>query len=148
MNDTFYRYAGAVAGGLMTSVLLPSLPYIALCTAFVLADVVTAYNLSRRVRRDYGEAARFAQAGKLQSRRLGRTVITLLRIYVLLLAAASVDALFPHLGRFTAMHYAAGIVLVWQGLSIVENVTSCNPSPWARRLSRYVHDKVSRHLMP
>lgn len=148
MNYTYYRSLGAFAGGLVTALVLPSLPYIALCTAFVLADVVTAYSLSRRVRARYGLHARKAQAGKLQSRRLGRSVLTLLRIYALLLAAAAIDALFPQLCRYTAMHFAAGMVLVWQGLSIVENVTSCNSAPWARWLARYVHDKIGRHLRP
>lgn len=66
LNTT--RCICAAIGGFLWSLVLPVMPYAALCTAMVAADTVTAWTLSRRVARAHPDRAA-AGAGKFQSRR-------------------------------------------------------------------------------
>lgn len=128
------------------SLLETTLPYAALCTAMVLADVVTAWSLSVRVRRQYGSRAAQFGAGKVQSRRLGQIPVTLGKIYFLLLVSTAVDALLLQGTAVSALRFSTGAVCLWQGVSVLENEASCSNASWARIARRWLMDKAARHL--
>lgn len=140
------RCIAATLGGLLWSLVLPVMPHVALCTAMVLADTFTAWTLSRRVARAHPDHA--AGAGKLQSRRLARTLATLAKIYALLLLAHAVDVVLMPPFSVSALRFCAGAVCFWQTISVLENESSCSNASWARIARRFLIDKASRHLSP
>ncbi|MDO5394350.1 MAG: hypothetical protein Q4F07_00135 [Bacteroidales bacterium] len=143
------RYLAAAIGGILWSLVLPALPYAALCTAMVCADAVTAWTLSRRVARRYGRKARNAGAGKIQSRRMARMLVTLGKIYALLILASAIDAVIMRdAGSVSALRFSAGAVCLWQTVSILENEASCSDASWARIARRWLIDKAKRHFTP
>ena len=146
ININTTRLLASTAGGILWSVAQPALPYAGLCTAMVLADTVTAWTLSRRVAARYGTEARRQGAGKIQSRRLGAMVVTLAKIYALLLLASATDhVLFPD-GEVHVLRFCTGAVCLWQAVSVLENEASCSNAVWARIARRWLIDKVTRHF--
>ena len=81
--NTIKVIASAVAG-MLAAFLAPLAPYALLCTVMVLADVVSAWQLGRRMRRKGVASA----AGRMSSRRFGRVVGTLAKCYGALAVAA------------------------------------------------------------
>lgn len=144
MSNMMMRGALATATGLIWNFVSPALPCAAICTAMVVADCVTAWRLSRRVRRRHSDAPE--SAGKFSSRRAGRVPVTLARIYCLLLLAHGIDVAILGPGDISLMRFAAGAVCFWQALSILENEASLNNAPWAAYARRWLIDKASRHF--
>ena len=136
------RTAAAAAGGWLCATAAPALPFGVVCTFMVMADVVSARRLARRLRAaapDHAPRLRFSSA------RFGRVVGTLIRIYALLILAAMVDSVIMG-GDGLLLKFAAGVVCFWQAWSILENEAAANPRPWARILRRILVDKTARHL--
>lgn len=141
------RYIAATVGALLWNFTLPVLPYAALCTAMVLADSVTAWSLSRRVARRYPASVSRAGAGKIQSRRMARTLSTLGKVYALLVLAAATDAVLEPPFDISVLKLSAGAVCFWQVISVLENESSCSDASWARIARRFLIDKARRHLL-
>lgn len=140
------RITAATLGGTATALLAPALPYAGVCTMMVVADMVTAWTLSRRVARKHPDRAARNDAGKLQSRGLGKMLVTLTRVYALLLMAMALDAVLLPEGGGRILRFCAGAVCFWQAISVLENESSCSDARWARAARRYLVDKARRHL--
>lgn len=125
-----------------TAVIRPALPAVALCTAMIAIDTFTAWRLSCRVRRRHPDAP--GQPGRLHSRRLGRALVCLGKVYVLLLVSAAIDIVLTP--ATSVLQLSAGAVTAWQAVSILENESSCTDARWPAWLKRHLADKVSRHL--
>ena len=125
-----------------TDVIRPALPAVALCTAMIAIDTFTAWRLSCRVRRKHPDAP--GQPGRLHSRRLGRALVSLGKVYVLLLVSAAIDVVLTP--ATSVLQLSAGAVTAWQAVSILENESSCTEARWPSWLKRYLADKVGRHL--
>ena len=145
LNTT--RCICAAIGGFLWSLVLPVMPYAALCTAMVAADTVTAWTLSRRVARAHPDRAA-AGAGKFQSRRLAKTLVTMAKIYALLLLAHAADVVLSPPLAVSMLRFCAGAVCFWQAVSVLENESSCSNASWARIARRFLIDKAARHLRP
>ncbi len=142
MYNTFKSIL-ALAGGWAWTVAAPAFPIAMACTSMVLADVWSARRLARRIGRAVPSAR---QQLKFSSARFGQVVSTLTRIYAVLALAAVVQAA---MGKWIPLlDFAGGVVCFWQGVSILENESSCNSHPWAKVLGRYLVSKVSRHIKP
>lgn len=126
----------------LAAVVRPALPAVALCTAMIAIDTFTAWRLSCRVRRKHPEAP--GQPGRIHSRRLGRALVSLGKVYVLLLVSAAIDVVLTP--ATSVLQLSAGAVTVWQAVSILENESSCAEARWPSWLKRYLADKVGRHL--
>ncbi len=113
-----------------------------LCTVMVLLDFLTALTLGRRLRR----AGRPVDS-RLSSRRFGRVVGTLVRVYGALAVAAMAQrwVIDGYLG-FDAVRFTAGAICFWQLLSILENESTCSDARWAKVARRFLVDKARRHL--
>lgn len=135
----FFSYCTAVGAALS-----PTLPYILLCTAAVLFDCLTAWQLGKRVRKEHPEMTS-KDCGKFSSRYFRAVLITLAQVYALLIFAH-----FLHIyvtdSLFDALKLAAGLVIGWQCWSILENMSSCNGAKWAEILQSVMIDKTERHL--
>ena len=125
-----------------TAVIRPALPAVALCTAMIAIDTFTAWRLSCRVRRKHPDAP--GQPGRLHSRRLGRALVSLGKVYVLLLVSAAIDVVLTP--ATSVLQLSAGAVTAWQAVSILENESSCTEARWPSWLKRYLAHKVGRHL--
>lgn len=126
----------------LAAVVRPALPAVALCTAMIVIDTFTAWRLSCRVRRKHPEAP--GQPGRIHSRRLGRALVSLGKVYVLLLVSAAIDVVLTP--ATSVLQLSAGAVTAWQAVSILENESSCTEARWPSWLKRYLADKVGRHL--
>lgn len=126
----------------LAAVVRPALPAVALCTAMIAIDTFTAWRLSCRVRRKHPDAP--GQPGRLHSRRLGRALVSLGKVYVLLLVSAAIDVVLTP--ATSVLQLSAGAVTAWQAVSILENESSCAEARWPSWLKRYLADKVGRHL--
>lgn len=120
----------------------PLLPYAGLCTAMVVLDFITAVQLGRRLRRRDGPSS---HAGKLSSKRFGRTVGTLVKTYVALGIASATQMLLVRSDTFDAVRFTAAAICFWQLISVLENESTCSDARWARIARRYLADKARRH---
>ncbi len=145
MQMNIPRIVAAACGGALAAVVQPALPLAAICTGMVMADVVTAWSLSRRIARLQPDAVRNG-VGKLQSHRLGKALITLGKIYALLLMATAIDSTILVSADMQLSRFCAGAVCFWQAISVLENEASCSSAKWARIARRYLIDKAKRHL--
>lgn len=132
----------AAMGGALLAAAMPVVPYAAVCTLMVLADVATAWRLGRRT----AAATGCRRAARLQSARMGRMFSTLCRVYALLLLARAVQAVIIEPDwKFDLVRTVAAAVCLWQALSILENEASCRGARWARIARRWLIDKTERH---
>ena len=141
MENLIRPLASAVATAAV-AVIQPALPAITLCTVMIVLDTFTAWRLGRRVRRRYGPES--GQAGTLQSRRLGHTLETLAKVYVLLLVSEAINIVIAP--ETDVLRLSAGAVTAWQAVSILENESSCTTARWPAWLKRHLADKAGRHL--
>ncbi len=129
--------AGIVAG-FIEPIVAPAL----LCTVMTFIDFGTALALGRRLRR----AGRPADP-RLSSRRFGRVVMTLVRIYGALTVAAMANAwVVRGYAGIDAVRIIAGAICFWQLLSILENESTCSTARWALLARKFLVDKAKRHL--
>lgn len=139
--QNFIKSVAAAVGGWLWVALSPAIPAAVACTAMVMADVWSARRLQGRLAKNRPTER---QLNKFSSARFGRVIATLSRIYGALTVAAlvqhAVTGEWAHL-----LEFVAGIICFWQGVSILENESSCNPRSWARALGKYVVDKSSRY---
>ena len=124
----------------------PVVPYGAICTAMIVADLLSARMLARRLRRRADESP-VPDALKFSSRRLGATVVSLAKTYALLLLAHGVDVvIIADVAQLSLLRFCAALICFWQLWSILENESSANSSTWARIAQRILIDKTERHL--
>ena len=128
--------------GACVAMIRPTFPFILVCTLAVLADCLTAWSLSRRVKKRFPGA----NDGKFKSNYAGRVFITLIKVYSLTILVHLIDAMvFPEI----ALHLpqvVAGAVCFWQIWSMLENESSCNDAKWAKIAQRIMVDKTERHF--
>lgn len=132
-------------GSAVATALSPTLPYILLCTAAVLADCFTAWQLDKRVRKAYPDKTS-KNSGKFKSSHFGSVLITLLQVYLLLIFAHFLHVYVTDSLPFNALKLAAGLVIGWQSWSCLENMSSCNGAKWAMVLQQIMVDKTARHF--
>lgn len=145
MNTEILRRSFFTAFGAIGTALAPTAPYVLLCTAAVLFDCLSAWLLSRRVKKYYPDLVD-KDAGKFKSYHFGKTIFTLLCVYMLLVFAYYLEMYVTDELPFNALKLAAGAVIFWQGWSILENSSSCNGAKWAVILQRIMVDKTERHF--
>lgn len=130
-------------GGAVTALLLSVMSNAMLCTVMVAWEAITAYNAMRRVANAGGNK----NVGKKNfSKRIGKVINTLIKIYSFLLLAAFVDAVLPSPFSTSVLNIATGAVVVWQALSILENESTCSNAKWAAMARRFIIDRVRRFL--
>ncbi len=142
---TTYTLAKALLStlsGFCLSFLEPLAAPATVCTVFTALDFATAVSLGRRLKR-----AGHGADGRLSSRRFGRLVLTLVKIYgALVVASMTQRYIICDYGGFDAVRFTAGAVCLWQLLSILENESTCSTARWARTARKFLVDKARRHL--
>lgn len=148
-NESMYsvsRWVGAAFGAIFAEFIEPSLPYMLICTVAIFFDVITAWQLGRRVADKHPEEASH-QARFFSSKKCGKILTTLIKVYVAVIFAHFVNIyITADLGFLDVEKLVAGGVTFWQIVSVLENESSCNDAKWARLVQRILIDKTSRHL--
>lgn len=131
--------------GALFALLEPTLPYMFVCTLAIFYDCYTAWQLDRRVRTKYGNSAP-KNTGKFKSSHFGRVIITLIKVYALIILAYFIQMYITVGTAIDMTKVVAGAVCFWQFWSILENESSCNDATWARVAQKVLVDKTERHL--
>ena len=120
----------------------PALPVALLCSALVIIDCITAIMMTRRML-----AAGQKVDARLSSRRFGRTVATLVRIYIALFVASAVQiyVVDPAWG-FNVLNFTGIAIVFNQTISILENESTCSHARWARKARKFLADKAKKYL--
>lgn len=127
--------------GAIISQIDPMLPMLEVFTFGVIIDVISAFRLSKRVKRLYPNS----NSGKLQSRKLKKIFSLLLTVYVLVVFAHFIQEYVITQSVFLP-NIVSGYFCFIQFWSVLENESSCNDSGWAKILQKFLVNKVSRHL--
>lgn len=135
------RWLFSLFGGVV-ALFKPTFPFILVCTLMVLADVYTAWSLSRRVKRKHPNA----NDGKFKSVYFGRVFMTLIKIYALIILSFLIETCIFEGMQIKLSNIAAGAVCFWQLWSMLENESSCSNERWARVLQKVLVDKTARHF--
>lgn len=140
MSSFLGRILFTTLGGVLGA-LERSLPLMLIAVLAILLDALTAWRLSRRVRRSGG-----ASSGKFKSSHFGRVIWTMWLVCSLILLAGMIEQ-HPLFGvQFPLANIIMMAVCFWQIWSILENESSCNGASWAKFLQRIMVDKTGRHL--
>ena len=148
-EDAFSKMLTGCVGmilGVLLSVWMDIGSLIILSLFLILIDCFTAMQLAKRVVKKYGKekaSAKFSSnkfAKVMKNLAIASTVILVTYlIYILILVPLKKEWLMLHI-------WACGVITVWQGLSMLENCSSCNGAKWAILLQKIVVDKTKRHL--
>lgn len=128
--------------GAVCATLEPTVPYILVCTLAVFADCVSAWLLSKRVKKKHPGKSQ----GKFKSNAAGRVFLSLLKIYSLILLTQLIDTYIMPSWDMHLSNIVAGAVCFWQLWSILENESSCNDAKWANLAQKIMIDKTERHF--
>lgn len=140
MSSLFGRCIFSSLGAILGAI-EHSLPLMLITILAILLDAVTAWRLSRRVRRAGGAAS-----GKFKSAHFGRVISTMWLACSLIFLSGLIQQ-YPVFGvEFPLARIIMMTVCFWQIWSILENESSCNGASWAKFLQRIMVDKTSRHL--
>ena len=141
--DSIFKPTLIALAAMLSAVMEMTAPMVILTGCFVIADVVTAYRLQRRLAKagKYGDGkARFSSA------RFSRIFGTIAGIMSLLILAAMADYLVLEPLGIASLKYVAGAICFWQAVSILENEAAENNAPWAMKARKFLVDKAKRYL--
>lgn len=140
------KLVSTVAGAAVTAFVGPVVPYGWMCTAMVVADFISARLLARRLSKRLPKGVS-RESVKFSSRRFGGTLLSLAKIYALLLLSHGVDCtIIGADAGVSVLRFSAALVCFWQFWSILENEASANDASWARIAQKILVDKTQRHL--
>ena len=133
---------GFCVWGVLWAIVEPETPFLLICTLAVLFDAFTAWSLSRRVKKKFPAA----NDGKFKSSYFGRVVVTLIKVYALIILVALIETYILEELPVKLDNIVAGAVCFWQIWSMLENESSCNDAKWAKIAQRIMVDKTERHF--
>ncbi len=112
------------------------------CLIAVILDVVSAYFLSRRVHKKYPDKS----DGKFKSEYKYRILLTMLVVFLVIIAANHVDIAVRMAEDKLAVRWVVGVFMIYEVWSILENWSSENDNKIAKALQRIMVNKAERHL--
>lgn len=139
-----FKHLYATAGGAVLSLLAPIWALIVVCGLAIVFDCISAVGLSRRLKKK-GKAA----TGKLKSKAGKKMLPDFGMIIGIIFMAHLVDEVIIKGAYEFSLHlanWAAGIFVVWQIISVLENYSSENDARWAKFMQKFLINKAERHL--
>lgn len=128
--------------GALIGYLAPTGWLILACFLITLYDAYSAFQLSRRVKKLHPRKAQ----GKFKSMPAQKIWRRVLEVSVLIALAYFIEDKVLVMANFYLPYVAAGLFIFAQAWSILENMSSCNGSRWAKLLQTIMVDKTSRHF--
>jgi hypothetical protein len=141
------KFSGMTVFSAVSAAFSAVYPLVLLALAFVIADCISAWRLSRRVCKSGCNNGTKGSCGKFKSAKMAKTVLELVIVIPagLMLAFWTQKYLFEGVNLRLPQIFA-GIVIFWQLWSILENESSCNGARWAKVLQKVLIDKTERHF--
>ncbi len=136
----FQVFASATAGIILG--LEAAIPWLGFCFIVIVIDVITAVNLSRRVKRKYPNSG---ATGKFESRYKLRILMTFIIVFLAIILGNIVDTQLLD-GDRIAESSVIWTFLFYEGISILENWSSENDEKAAKVLQRIFVNKAERHM--
>lgn len=140
MNATIKYICAGLFG--MIGLIEPTFKFAFILFFAIVLDCVSAFNLSRRVKKHNPDKA----SGKFKSRYAWKMAGTFLKAYSVILLLHYVDKVLLHMHEFHLANYASALFCFIQVWSILENLSSENGQRWAKLLQRFMVNKAARHL--
>lgn len=141
MQHTIIKWLFAIPTGIL-AIIQPNLPFIIIALAFILIDCISAYRLSRRVKKATGKAT-----AKFKSKKGWKVVLTAMAAMAAIVLAWFIQTkLLVMYDNLYLPNWTAMVICFIQGWSILENEASCNGSKWAIIAQKFVADKTERHF--
>ena len=136
------RYVTSFTLGLV-DVVKPTVDTVLLCFIFILFDVYSAWDLSRRIRKKYN--IKDSDVGKFVSKKALKSFNTVVKLIVVILGANIIDKLILK-ESIGLTSYIAAVFCFYMLWSVIENFSSENESGWAKIVQKVMINKASRHL--
>lgn len=109
----------------------------------IIADCVSAYDLSRRLAKLHPDVVK----GKFQSNFALKMLKTFSQVYIVVVLLFMVDNhILKDVYDFHLSNIAAAVFVLIQVWSILENLSSGNGAKWAKVLQKVMVDKTERHF--
>lgn len=141
--STGYRFLFWIIGALW-GLLQPTIPFAGIVGFAIVLDCITAWRLSKRVKKQNPKAKE--DDGKFKSQYARRMFYTLLIVWACTFLGWLIDDfMYPFVDLYLANFISSGFCLV-QLISILENESSCNDARWAKVLQTVLVNKAARHL--
>ena len=135
------KWIFATFGGIIAA-FEPISAFIFVCFLALLGDVYTSVKLGKRISKCYPDKA----SGKVQSRKIGQVITTVMKLLFILYLAYQIDILILANTALYITKTTAGIFCFSQIWSMLENESSFSNKKWAKILQRIMIDKTIRHL--
>ena len=141
MQNSFIKWLFTIPAGIL-AILEPNLQFIIIAFIFIIIDCITAYRLSRRVKKKTGRAA-----GKFRSNKGWKAFLTALASMVAIVLAWVIQTkILVMYDNLYLPNWTAAVICFIQAWSILENEASCNGSKWAILAQKIIVDKTERHF--
>lgn len=123
--------------------LAPTFPFMLICLFAILVDCLTAWRLSKRVKKRHPEKI---VHDKFESEKFWGIFPKMLVVFLVIVLAHMIDAsIFPMFDMYLS-NCVAGVFSLYEIWSILENESSENDDSWARFLQKFMVNKASRHI--
>ena len=119
-----------------------TIPFAGVLLFAILFDCLSAFDLSRRVRRKYPDQA----TGKFRSSYALKILRTFIEMYSTILLVFLVETYVIPMHEWNLTNYVAAIFCFIQLWSILENISSENEKSWAKILQKIMVNKAERHF--
>ncbi len=140
--ENVVKYLVALFFGILAA-LEPTVRFAVVLMAAILMDCWSAYDLSRRLKRQYPGRVE----GKFQSRYALRMLRTFMQAYSVVVLLHLVDVvILCNFGYMNLSNIGAAVFCGIQVWSILENLSSANGARWAKVLQKFMVDKTKRHF--
>lgn len=131
----------SIAGGILAE-FQPISAFIFVCGLALIGDFYTSIKLGRRISKQYPDKA----SGKIQSRKVGQIITTIIKLLFMLYLAYQIDILILSNTDLYITKVTSGIFCFSQIWSMLENESSFSNKKWAKLLQKIMIDKTIRHL--
>lgn len=140
LGAKLFQYVTSIFAGFIVA-FETSINFLVPCLIAVILDVVSAWDLGRRVHKKYPTRA----DGKFKSEYKYRIIATLIIIFLCIIMASYVD-IYIIKNSDVSVRFVVAVFLFYQLWSCLENWSSENDNKIAKALQRVMVNKIERHI--
>lgn len=130
----------ALAG--IVGIIQETVPFAFVLLFAIMLDCISAFDLSRRLKRKYPEKV----TGKFRSEYALKILRTFLEMYSVVTLVELVEIYVIPMHQYNITNYTAALFCGIQLWSILENISSENEKSWAKILQKIMVNKAERHF--
>ena len=141
MREGIIKYIVAGVSGL-AGVFIETIPFAGVLFFAIILDCISAYDLGRRVAKDFPEKA----TGKFRSEYGLKIFKSFFWMYSVIFLLKSVERFVLDMHEWNLAAYGAAVFCGLTLWSILENISSHNGERWAKAMQKIMVDKTKRHF--